>query len=72
MQPNQTETKKDSLELALEELSEELRLPLVMYYFDGQSVKTIAERLNISGPAVYLKLRNATKQLHELLTGREI
>jgi RNA polymerase sigma factor (sigma-70 family) len=67
MQPNRTETRNDNLEQAMEKLPEDVRLPLVMYYFDGQSVKTVAERLNISTPGVYLKLRTATKQLHELL-----
>lgn len=67
MQPNKTETRNDNLEQAMEKLPEDVRLPLVMYYFDGQSVKTVAERLNISTPGVYLKLRTATKQLHELL-----
>lgn len=67
MQPNRTETQNDNLEQAMEKLPEDVRLPLVMYYFDGQSVKTVAERLNISTPGVYLKLRTATKQLHELL-----
>ena len=65
--PNRPETRSDNLERAMEKLPEDVRLPLVMYYFDGQSVKTVAERLNISTPGVYLKLRTATKQLHELL-----
>ena len=67
MQPNRTVTQNDNLEQAMEKLPEDVRLPLVMYYFDGQSVKTVAERLIISTPGVYLKLRTATKQLHELL-----
>ena len=64
---NPSTTDSDHLQLAIEQLPQEIRLPLVMYYFDGQSVKTVAERLNISTPGVYLKLRTATKQLHELL-----
>jgi RNA polymerase sigma factor (sigma-70 family) len=67
MQTNQTTMRNDNLELAIEKLSEESRLPLVMYYFDGQSVKTVAEKLNISNASVYSKLRAATKQLHKLL-----
>ena len=67
MQPNQTAMQNDNLEQAMAKLPEDVRLPLVMYYFDGQSVKTVAERLNMSAHGVYLKLRTATKQLHELL-----
>jgi RNA polymerase sigma factor (sigma-70 family) len=67
MQPNQTIMRNDYLELAIEKLPEESRLPLVMYYFDGQSIKTVAETMNISNASVYSKLRAATKQLHKLL-----
>ncbi len=67
MQPNQTIMRNDYLELAIEKLPEESRLPLVMYYFDDQSVKTVAEKMNISNASVYSKLRAATKQLHKLL-----
>jgi hypothetical protein len=38
-----------------------------MYYFDRQSVKAVAERLNMSTSGVYLKLRTAIGQLHEIL-----
>ncbi len=66
-QPYQNLTENDNLQQAIEKLSQEYRLPLVMYYFDGQNVKTVAKRLNMSTSAVYLKLRTATKQLHEIL-----
>ena len=48
----------------------DLRLPLVMYYFDGQNVKTVAEKLEISTSGVYQKLRAAIKELHEVLTAQ--
>lgn len=67
MQPKQTQTRNDNLQQAIEKLPEAVRLPLIMYYFNGQSVKTVAKKLNISSPGVYLKLRTATKRLHELL-----
>lgn len=67
MHLNQKDTQNDNLQQAIERLPKEVRLPLVMYYFDGQNVKTVAERLNISTPGVYLKLRNGIRQLHELL-----
>jgi RNA polymerase sigma-70 factor (ECF subfamily) len=57
----------DNLQLAIEQLPQETRAPLVMYYFDGQSVKTVAERLEMSTSGVYLKLRTAITELHNLL-----
>ncbi len=66
-QPDGTAAQDDKLQQAIEKLPEEIRLPLIMYYFDGQNVKTVAEKLNISSAGVYLKLRIATKQLHEML-----
>jgi DNA-directed RNA polymerase specialized sigma subunit len=41
-----------------------------MYYYDGRSVKTVAERLEISTSGVYGKLRAALRELHETLTAR--
>ena len=66
-QLNQRTAENYKLQQAIEKLPQETRLPLLIYYFDGQSVKTVAERLNISIPGVRLKLRAATEQLHELL-----
>ncbi|UCD49163.1 MAG: sigma-70 family RNA polymerase sigma factor [Phycisphaerales bacterium] len=56
------------LQQAVAQLPWDLRLPLVMYYFDGRSVKSVAQALEISTSGVYLKLRTALKELHELLT----
>jgi RNA polymerase sigma-70 factor (ECF subfamily) len=67
MQPNQSEPDNYNLQLAIERLPREIRLPLVMYYFDGQSVKTVAQRLDMSSSSVYLKLRTAITELHNLL-----
>ncbi|MHC4111856.1 MAG: RNA polymerase sigma factor [Planctomycetota bacterium] len=64
---NQSISEYDNLQQAIEQLPQETRLPLVMYYFDGQSVKTVAERLQMSNSGVYLKLRTAIKELHNLL-----
>lgn len=63
---------QQDLEQAIKRLPAELRVPLLMYYFDGRSAKTIAENLNISHSGVCQKLRLARRQLHELLTeGRQ-
>lgn len=58
----------DDLEQALRRLPEELRLPLVMYYFDSKNAKTIAEKLNISHSGVCQRIRAGRKELHKLLT----
>ena len=58
----------EDLQQAVAQLPWDLRLPLVMYYFDGQNVKTVAEKLEISTSGVYQKLRDAIKELHEVLT----
>jgi len=64
---NQNVTDDDNLQQAIEQLPQEIRLPLVMYYFDGQSVEAVAERLEMSSSSVYQKLRTALNELHDLL-----
>jgi RNA polymerase sigma-70 factor (ECF subfamily) len=59
---------RDDLEQAIARLPRDLRTPLVMYYFNGQKVKTVAHRLDMSPSGVYLKLRSAIKELHEIMT----
>ncbi len=58
----------EDLQAAVARLPSDLRLPLVMYYFDGRSVKTVAEKLNVSTSGVYARLRTAIQELHEILT----
>ena len=65
--PDET-TATDDLRRAVARLPWDLRLPLVMYYLDGRSVKNVAETLGISTSGVYSKLRTALKELHEILT----
>ncbi len=57
-----------ALTQAIGTLPKEIRLPLMMYYFDGRSTKSIAERLNISHSGVCQRIRTARQQLHRLLT----
>jgi RNA polymerase sigma-70 factor (ECF subfamily) len=59
---------QQELEQAIKRLPAELRVPLLMYYFDGRSAKTIAEDLNISHSGVCQRLRTARRRLHEFLT----
>ena len=66
--PGRAESDHEGLQAAVAQLPWDLRLPLVMYYFDGRSVKTVARKLDTSTSGVYLKLRTAIKELHEILT----
>ncbi len=65
-----TEFGHEDLQQAVARLPWDLRLPLVMYYFDGQDVGAVAEKLEISTSGVYLKLRTAIKELHDILTAQ--
>lgn len=56
------------LEQALGRLPREFRVPLMMYYFDNKSAKTIAAKLKISHSGVCQRIRSARKQLHKLLS----
>jgi RNA polymerase sigma-70 factor (ECF subfamily) len=72
-EPPSTPSRQDlnaqqELEQAIQLLPIELRVPLLMYYFDGRSAKTIAQSLNISHSGVCQRLKTARRQLHELLT----
>jgi len=61
------------LEKFLKQLPVELRLPLILFYFDGQNPRAIAEKLELSHTTVYQRLREARKELHRLMTdGGEI
>lgn len=65
--PIRAQSQNDRLQQAIEKLPLEFRQPLLMFYFDGQSVQKVANGLNVSTSAVYSKLRTAIKELHRLL-----
>jgi RNA polymerase sigma-70 factor, ECF subfamily len=69
-QRERPESSHEDLQQAVARLPGELRLPLVMYYFDGQNVKAVARKLEISTSGVYQKLRTAIKELHDVLTAQ--
>lgn len=71
MQSNKKISQNQDIHQSIRQLPLELRLPLVMYYFDNKSTKKIAEKFNISHSSVCSKIKEARKQLHKLLTGRE-
>lgn len=58
------------LEQAIKRLPQELRLPLLMFYFDGRNAKSIAAIMNISHSGACQRLRMARQQLHQLLSER--
>ena len=55
------------LQMALAKLSEEHRLALMLYYFDGRSAKSIGETFMISQAAAQTRISRARKQLRKLL-----
>jgi len=55
------------LQAALAKLSEEHRLALMLFYFDGRSTKNIAETLEISEASAQTRISRARKQLRRLL-----
>ena len=61
------DSKYNRLQSALMQLSEEYRLPLMLYYFDGKSTKNIAELLEITVDLAHTHLSRARKKLRELL-----
>jgi len=70
MQAGQRNQENHELEQAVRRLPKELRLPLVMYYFDGKNAKKIAGKLKISHSGTCQRIREARKELHKLLTER--
>ena len=70
MQAGQRNQENHELEQAVRRLPKELRLPLVMYYFDGKNAKKIAGKLQISHSGACQRIREARKELHKLLTER--
>ncbi len=70
MQAGQKSQENHELEQAIKRLPQELRMPLVMYYFGKKNAKIIAEKLNISHSGACQRIRAARKELHKFLTER--
>ena len=70
MQAGQKSQENHELEQAVRRLPQELRMPLVMYYFGKKNAKTIAEKLKISHSGACQRIRAARKELHKFLTER--
>ncbi|MEJ2720176.1 MAG: RNA polymerase sigma factor [bacterium] len=59
------------LEDAVMQLPEDLRIPLLVYYFDGRSSESLSKMLNISKAGVLTRLCRARKELRRLLVKKE-
>ena len=62
---------RELLDLALNELSEQQRLILAMFYFDELSYKQIASELEVPMGTVMSRLARAKSRLRELLMSRQ-
>lgn len=69
-QPIAMQSENEKLHRAIASLPLEIRQPLVLYYFDGQSVQKVASNLEVSTSIVYSRLRAAINELHRLLDGQ--
>ncbi|UCD28581.1 MAG: sigma-70 family RNA polymerase sigma factor [Planctomycetota bacterium] len=58
------------LHQAITRLPEQYRLPLMLYYFDGQDTAGVARTLNLTQAAVCARLSRARKELRRLLGQR--
>jgi RNA polymerase sigma-70 factor (ECF subfamily) len=60
-----------TLHAALAQLPEKHRLPLMLFYFDGQSTRRLARELGISQAGACTRLSRARRELRELLREQE-
>ena len=67
-EPMYDREKYSGLQSVLMQLTEEYRLPLMLYYFDGQNTKNIAEVLEITVASAQTRLSRARKKLRQLLS----
>ena len=58
---------REQLQLALDQLADEFRLPLVMFYFEDLSYKEIAEQLEVPPGTIMSRLSRAKNHLRKLL-----
>jgi len=61
----------DDLKEAIMTLPEDLRVPLLVYYFDGRSTERLAQILEISTAGVLTRLSRARKELRRILVEKE-
>jgi RNA polymerase sigma factor (sigma-70 family) len=56
---------------ALDRLPEKHRVPLALYYLDGEDSKSVARELDISENGVHTRLSRARRALRKLLADEE-
>ena len=69
--PEPNNDRADGLDTAVLRLSGNLRITLYLHYYEGFSVGETARLLNISVPAVKLRLMRARAKLAEILTAEK-
>jgi RNA polymerase sigma-70 factor (ECF subfamily) len=62
----------DALTQAVMRLPEKLRRVIILYYYQGLSVREIAETLGITQPSVSNRMKRGREKLKAALEGREI
>jgi RNA polymerase sigma-70 factor (ECF subfamily) len=65
--PSAPDASSRDIDDALERLPEKYRVPLMLYYFDGQSTENVAQTLAISRAGVGTRLARARRELRRLL-----
>jgi len=66
------ETSYEELQSAIAGMPADLRVPLLMYYFDGRKADHVAQALGVSRISIYRRLKEAVGLLGEVLRkGRE-
>lgn len=63
----ETDDRSAELRSVLFELDEKLRVPVILHYIDGYSVRDVARILDISENAVKLRMLRGRKKLREIL-----
>jgi RNA polymerase sigma-70 factor (ECF subfamily) len=61
------ESRAPDLSEALQRLPEKYRVPLLLYYFDGQNAGSVARTLNISRAGASTRLARARRALRRIL-----
>ena len=66
--PADTSSREDELRYALQALDEKLRLPVLMHYIEGYSIREVADMLGLGVSGVKLRLMRGRQKLRELLS----
>lgn len=69
---NRTPGDYGALKRALARLSPDYRMPLLLFYFDGRSTRSIAETLGVSQATIQTRLSRARRKLREYLGSEDL